>query len=523
MTPPIYRVGIAREIINPPLGIRLCGYALREGVSNRILDDLSVTALAIQSRESLMVLMGADLTMLSPEFANALRAHCAKLIGTLPKNILINVGHTHSAPVMDGYIPYDVTEQIHMQDQYAALVFEKCGKACQEAVSKMQAARMGSGWGELRANVNRRQKMQEGEVYVGENHQGECDSSVGVIRFDDLKGNPLAVAFRYSCHPVTLGYRSNVISADYIGAARGTIESGLGCLSLFLQGCAGNLNPLSGIGASEEDFDETRRLGRMLGAETIKVAESIRTHKRRSQPKIVRSMATFFAYAYEEYQEGGEGPLSVLEREFELPLAPLPSYDVVLSEMHDYETRMQNGRRANAPESVQHINNRYVFWAAQRAQTLQQKGNPVRVRFSVHVVRIGPILLLTMPFEPMAETGLALRQLLRGHETFVLGYTNGVISYLPTPQISREGGLEAQQGYKNYLLPAEVPGVWETTLRSYFVTHVQKHDKFEPPVREEKQEARIETGEGAMTVRKTVPLKMPFRSRDFSHFENTAQ
>ncbi len=52
-----------------------------------------------------------------------------------------------------------------------------------------------------------------------------------------------------------------------------------------------------------------------------------------------------------------------------------------------------------------------------------------------------------------------------GPNTFVLGYSNGIVQLPATPQISREGGMEAKVGYKNYLLPSELPGEWEPQIR----------------------------------------------------------
>ena len=79
------------------------------------------------------------------------------------------------------------------------------------------------------------------------------------------------------------------------------------------------------------------------------------------------------------------------------------------------------------------------------------------------MLRIGSLKILAIPFEAMAETGLALREEL-GPDTFVLGFSNGLVSYLPTPEISAEGGMEAKLGYKAYLVPAEVPGTWEPAI-----------------------------------------------------------
>ena len=64
----------------------------------------------------------------------------------------------------------------------------------------------------------------------------------------------------------------------------------------------------------------------------------------------------------------------------------------------------------------------------------------------------------------MSDTGTCLREIC-GPDTFVLGFSNGIVSYLPTPEISREGGMEARLGYKAYLIPSEVPGDWEPLIR----------------------------------------------------------
>ena len=50
-------------------------------------------------------------------------------------------------------------------------------------------------------------------------------------------------------------------------------------------------------------------------------------------------------------------------------------------------------------------------------------------------------------------------------QSLFLGYTNGMISYLPTPEISREGGMEATLAYKAYFIPSELPGDWEPEFK----------------------------------------------------------
>ena len=76
-----------------------------------------------------------------------------------------------------------------------------------EADGRLQPARIGCGWGESTIGVYRRE-TRDGRDVLGEVPDHPIDPSVGVIRVDDLDGNPIAVAFRYSAHPVTVGGRS---------------------------------------------------------------------------------------------------------------------------------------------------------------------------------------------------------------------------------------------------------------------------------------------------------------------------
>jgi len=95
------------------------------------------------------------------------------------------------------------------------------------------------------------------------------------------------------------------------------------------------------------------------------------------------------------------------------------------------------------------------------------------ISVSIQLLKIGNIALLAIPLEVMAETGNALRAAFQEHETFALGYSNGVISYLPTPEVSREGGMESKLAYKNYLVPAEIPGDWEPRIRQTAIQLLQ--------------------------------------------------
>lgn len=62
-----------------------------------------------------------------------------------------------------------------------------------------------------------------------------------VIQFITEDG-PVATLFSFACHPVCCG-KTNKRSADYVHAARKTVEAATGGPAIFITGCAGDANP----------------------------------------------------------------------------------------------------------------------------------------------------------------------------------------------------------------------------------------------------------------------------------------
>ena len=131
----------------------------------------------------------------------------------------------------------DEPGQVALQSRYQEDLCGWIAEAAREADERMVPARIGAGRGECRIGVYRRETDPDGEIFLGEVPGHPTDPDVGVLRVDNLDGRPVATVFSYGCHPVTIGPRSMVASPDFPGAARTLVESAIGGLSLFLQGC----------------------------------------------------------------------------------------------------------------------------------------------------------------------------------------------------------------------------------------------------------------------------------------------
>ena len=465
----VYQIGVARADITPPVGIRLIGYTVREGLSRGIDEPLTATVLLVRGSGAMVAIVAHDWCFASMGFATKLRERCGIVLDIPPSNVLINFNHTHSAPVVPDYLPYDTLEQLAMQARHGEEMSVALERACREAKAHLRPARLAVGWGDCRANINRREKLADGTVMLGENPAGPCDQRVGVLRLDGLDGNPLAVVFRYSCHTVTLGPKTNLISPDYAGAARTVIERTMGCPSLFLQGCAGNMNPVTGIGQDSDESpnvcEDKNRIGQMLGGEVIKVCATLRTHRRRTEPQLVQSVAPYWLYGYENIPPDAEGSVRAMETTLTLPLVPFPSLTEVQLEREQYAARLANAESNGARECDWRVAKRFDLWAQRRLNAATTGPNPWLISVPLQTIEIGDIAFIAAPMELMAETGMSLCSAFPKRTTFVLGYSNGMISYLPTPEVSREGGMESKLAYKHYLVPAEIPGDWEPQIR----------------------------------------------------------
>jgi hypothetical protein len=112
---------------------------------------------------------------------------------------------------------------------------------------------------------------------------GPVDNSVGVIRIEDMNGNPRILIMNYACHPDVV-WNNFEVSADYVGYATRYTEEAfdnkIHCL--FINGAAGNQAPIFKDGGRKgqddlrkADYDLIERMGKLLSIETVKLAKEL--------------------------------------------------------------------------------------------------------------------------------------------------------------------------------------------------------------------------------------------------------
>ena len=439
------RAGVARVDITPPIGISMVGYYIREGVSNGVERPLTATALVLASDSVKIAILSCDIVFIQNPHADEIRRRIAAAIGTAEECVIVNCSHTHCGPTLPGFLWQD-EDQRAMQSAYLANLKGLLTGVAAAADRALTPARIGASAGSVRIGINRREKDETGKVFLGENPEGPLDTEVTVVRVDELSGKPLAILYNYGCHTVTMGPKCLKLSPDFVGPAREVIESATGARSLFLQGAAGNINPVTGIGATEDDSENMTRLGGMLGAEVVKTAMALRTHQHRGPRTFLSSLAKVSLYPYLPVDDKA-GHIAAACVKLELPMLPLPGFDEARRIRAGRVEALQTARRERKPPGVLTVLRHFADWGDKLVRTVEAGGPPPTIPFEIAAVRVDDIAFLAMPCEPLVELGLAVKAASPFERTLFLGYSNGCIGYLSPADAYPEGGWSPWETY----------------------------------------------------------------------------
>ena len=416
------RAGVARVTVTPPIGIPMIGFAGR-GPAGGIHDDLTATALVLEGPQahltgdaegagiSRLAIIACDLLFLRAEEIRAVREAIARLTDVQPNHVVIACSHTHYGPLTEP----DRDEQGPQLESYLANLVHLLAGAVAMARATAAPCRLGFGQGQVSIGINRRERTADGQIILGQNPSGPVDPRVAVLRIDGVDGQPLAAVLNYACHPVSLGSQCTDISADFPGTARRLVEEQTGAMCLFLQGAAGNINPL----LMGWDWTHLARLGLPLGAEAVRIYWS-------TAPGVKPT-------------DGGIGAASS-----QLHLPPLLPSSIEEGREAVAMLEMERERlSAGGDEGA-------LWWAERRLGRARQGldalqgGTPVPpVEAELVALRLSDSVgVITAPGEIFTEIGQSIVARSPFQHTLYATYANGTIQYVPTRAAYGEGGYE---------------------------------------------------------------------------------
>lgn len=290
------QVGAARVDITPPAdaAFPMSGYDSRKQGFTKIHDHIYARAIVLSDGTHEAAILSWELIGMPDGVWHNLSQRISKELGIPADNLILAAEHVHSAPTVAGAYTKGTPPTI----AYTAKLEDAAFEAVKQAKASLQLARFGYGAGKAYVNINRREHFPDGEWGLGYNADGPSDKTVAVLKFETLSGKPIAFFINYAVHGVVMGPDNLEVSGDLPGATSRFVEQYYqgdvptrsdagwdlqlqpqdktpGVVALWTSGSAGDQNPV--VMDSGEDFTMVDALGRILGEETVRVANNIKS------------------------------------------------------------------------------------------------------------------------------------------------------------------------------------------------------------------------------------------------------
>ena len=411
-------------------------HVLPDGVET----DLWATALVVGDGVTTAAWIDLDLVLLSRRESDAIREAVAATLDIPVQAVRVSVTHNHAGPPPSAW-SWTHQGQAALAGYYAQLP-EYAAGAARMAQAGLRPARVAAGWGESRVAVNRREIAPDGRMVTGVNPEGVTDPQVFVLRIDDRDGGPLAAVVGYTMHPTTLGPSNRLISPDWPGHLKRTVEAMTGATCLFAQGATGDIGP--GPDGFTDDIGVVRRLGKQVGCEAARVYLGLLLPAvRRRHERVWESGAPLGKWTRVPIPDP-EPLVRILTRDIMLPLRAQPA-------ARDAQARLDEAQRdldeLHAKERAAAEIEAATFAVKRASMTLsrvQTYGGRQTFHVALHLLRIGPAVLAGIEGEPFAEIGLQIKAGSPWSSLWFGGYTGGWAGYVPTADAYPELGYEVE-------------------------------------------------------------------------------
>jgi neutral ceramidase len=420
-----WKAGAATAKITPEERMWMSGYAARTKPAEGTRLELWAKALVLEdSNGQRAALLTMDVVGIARDLSMAVCGTLQEKYDLERSRVILAVSHTHCGPVVGRNLApmyFLDAQQLQYVDNYAARLEQTLVRLVGEAIDRLAPCSLSWASGQATFAVNRRNNKEAEAPLRREEGRlvGPVDYDVPVLAIRDSQARLVAVVFGYACHATVLDFYQ--WSGDYPGHAQKTLEeSHPDVTAFFWAGCGADQNPLP-----RRKPELAEEYGGKLAAAVDRVLAGVMTPV--------------------------EGTLHTSYREIELPFAELP-------------TREDLQRQAES-------SNKYE---AQRARTLlaqldSGKALSPTYPYPVQCWRLGDdVRLIALGGEVVVDYALRLKAELGREGTWVAGYTNDVMAYIPSRRVLAEGGYEGGGAMVYYGLPT----VWSPEIEELIVREV---------------------------------------------------
>lgn len=432
-----WKAGVAKTVITPREPMWMSGYASRDKPADGTSHDLWAKALVIQDPAGhSLVLITLDLVGIDRQTSSKICEAIAANHDLNRSQIAISTSHTHSGPVVGSNLmamyEFDEHNRQRIRD-YAVFLHDSVVKVVGAAFADLQPSTIRCGEGHSTVAVNRRNNREPDVPMLRASGQlvGPVDHSVPVLAVRTPDGKLRATMFGYACHATVVSFFQ--WSGDWPGFAQIEIEKQHpDSIALFWAGCGADQNPLP------------RRTVELAEAYGRQIAASVNETLNGTMPLV-------------------SGELQSAYREIDLALDQLPT-----------------------PEQIEADLKSENVYIVRRARTLLEKiasegSLSPTYPYPVQVWAIGnDVDMVILGGEVVVDYSLRIKDEVgdhpSGHHTWVAGYSNDVMAYIPSARVLKEGGYEGATSMIYYGLPTVWSGdVEEHILRTTKELHAEVH------------------------------------------------
>lgn len=406
----VWKVGLAKAVITPEKSVWLAGYGSKRPPDGK-LHELWMKALALEDQAGhRAVLVTSDFQGVPKSMSDRVFAALKEKHQLERSQVMITFSHNHCGPRLGDdlidYYPVD-REQEELVEEYTTQMVDRMVAMIAESIKALAPAKLATGAGQATFAVNRRNNREADVPELlakGEPLKGPVDHNVPVLTVTRADGKLAAILFGYACHPTTLSFTT--WNGDYPGFAQVELEQRHpGTMAMFVNTCGGDQNPLP-----------------------------------RRSVELCQKYGHLLAVGVEETLQKPLQPVSAgLKTSFEL--LDLPYLQVVSRDDLHAVLQDSNGIRAR--------------WAARLLQKLDggEKFAPA-YPYPLHAWRLGKeTLFIGMGAETVVDYALRFKKEF-GPATWVCGYADDMIAYIPSRRVWEEGGYEGGSNLFEYGRPA---------------------------------------------------------------------
>lgn len=422
-------VGAGRAIIDLPAGLMMAGYGRRTGPSVGTLKPLEARAVLFDDSRAASMVVVLDLVYVTAELTRAIAEGIARDHPIDPNHVMVSATHTHCGPMLNGCNSQGWAQAVTAGVEAAAMAFNAARPA------HLQGGRVPTpGFG-----ANRR----DGRVLIDEG------ASVVVAISAEEPADVLAVVFEMACHATVLEHDNLLWSPDYPGYTRDAIEAAVGGTAVFIQGCAGDINPVFASHTPEDAY----LAGASLAGPIIQaVAWSVRARQglgyinlswNRVEPAVSPIV----------FPDLAGGQIRTANRTVSLELAPVPAVEQANQSLA--RTKAEWLACDDGPTKDRLGASLAYAWAQNfhaQGQMLLEMIEPVQNRHNLDLTVKGmavgsDLVIVALPGENFYEQGARLRQAASDCLVLVVGYANCSCGYLVPSSEYDDSGYEVGASY----------------------------------------------------------------------------